>query len=101
MLSQFAALKGRKYTSWPPPEGAKIRQTLLSPKTKVVSEGPRRHKPTGSSRDKYATHSRESLDALRELPGHISIKTTAGYLHPAVDKAANPLDDLLNRSAAA
>ena len=49
----------------------------------------------------YATHSRESLDALRELLGHTSIQTTAGYLHPVVDKATNPLDDLLNRPAAA
>ena len=45
-------------------------------------------------RHAYATHSRESLDALRELLGHSSIETTAGYLHPVVDKATNPLDDL-------
>lgn len=47
-------------------------------------------------RHAYATHSRESLDALRVLLGHSSIETTAGYLHPVVDKATNPLDDLLN-----
>jgi integrase len=46
-------------------------------------------------RHAYATHSRESLDALRQLLGHNSIETTAGYLHPVIDKASNPLDDLL------
>ncbi|HEY4248962.1 MAG TPA: tyrosine-type recombinase/integrase [Lacunisphaera sp.] len=46
-------------------------------------------------RHAYATHSRESLDSLRELMGHASIVTTAGYLHPNVVKATNPLDDLL------
>lgn len=46
-------------------------------------------------RHAYATHSRESLDALRRLLGHSSIETTAGYLHPVIDKASNPLDDLL------
>jgi integron integrase len=46
-------------------------------------------------RHAYATHSRESLDSLRELMGHASIVTTAGYLHPNIVKATNPLDDLL------
>lgn len=46
-------------------------------------------------RHAYATHSRESIDALRQLMGHASIETTAGYLHPLVAKATNPLDDLL------
>lgn len=46
-------------------------------------------------RHAYATHSRESLESLRLLLGHNSIETTAGYLHPVVDKASNPLDDLL------
>jgi hypothetical protein len=41
-----------------------------------------------------ATHSRESIDALRVLMGHVSIETTAGYKHPAVETASNPLDDL-------
>jgi len=45
-------------------------------------------------RHAYATHSREGLDALRRLLGHSSIETTAGYLHPEVDRASNPLDDL-------
>jgi integrase len=49
-------------------------------------------------RHAYATHSRESLDALRQLLGHSSIETTAGYLHPVIDKASNPLDDLLKRA---
>jgi integrase len=40
-----------------------------------------------------ATHSRESIEALRILMGHVSIETTAGYLHPAVETATNPLDD--------
>ena len=47
-------------------------------------------------RHAYATHSRESLDALRKLLGHSSIETTAGYLHPVIAKATNPLDDLLD-----
>jgi integrase len=46
-------------------------------------------------RHAYATHSRESLDALRQLLGHSSLETTAGYLHPVVDRASNPLDDLV------
>jgi integrase len=46
-------------------------------------------------RHAYATHSREGLDALRKLLGHSSIETTAGYLHPEIDRASNPLDDLL------
>lgn len=46
-------------------------------------------------RHAYATHSRESLDSLRELMGHASIVTTSGYMHPNVVKATNPLDDLL------
>jgi integrase len=47
-------------------------------------------------RHAYATHSRESLDALRQLLGHSSLETTAGYIHPAIDRASNPLDDLLD-----
>jgi integrase len=46
-------------------------------------------------RHAYATHSREPIDALRLLMGHVSIETTAGYRHPVVEKASNPLDDLL------
>ena len=46
-------------------------------------------------RHAYATHSRESLDSLRVLLGHSSLETTAGYLHPVVDRASNPLDELL------
>jgi integrase len=42
----------------------------------------------------YATHSRESIDAFRVLMGHVSIETTAGYKHPVVEAASNPLDDL-------
>lgn len=45
-------------------------------------------------RHAYATHSRESIDALRILMGHVSIETTAGYKHPVVETASNPLDDL-------
>jgi len=45
-------------------------------------------------RHAYATHSRESIDALRVLMGHVSIETTAGYRHPVVEQASNPLDDL-------
>jgi integrase len=46
-------------------------------------------------RHAYATHSKESMDSLRQLLGHSSLETTATYLHPVVDKAGNPLDDLL------
>ena len=46
-------------------------------------------------RHAYATHSREEIDALRQLMGHVSLETTAGYRHPVVEKATNPLDDLL------
>jgi integrase len=45
-------------------------------------------------RHAYATHSRENIDALRILMGHVSIETTAGYRHPVVETATNPLDDL-------
>ena len=48
-------------------------------------------------RHAYATHSRKSLDSLRELMGHASIVTTSGYRHPNVVKATNPLDDLLSQ----
>jgi hypothetical protein len=46
-------------------------------------------------RHAYATHSRESIETLKELMGHWSIETTAGYRHPTVTRASNPLDDLL------
>jgi integron integrase len=46
-------------------------------------------------RHAYATHSRENIDVLRKLMGHVSIETTAGYRHPGVDTATNPLDDLV------
>jgi len=46
-------------------------------------------------RHAYATHSREPMDSLRQLLGHSSLETTAGYLHPVVDRASNPLDDLV------
>lgn len=37
----------------------------------------------------------QPIDALRQLMGHVSIETTAGYRHPLVTPASNPLDDLL------
>ncbi len=46
-------------------------------------------------RHAYATHSRESIDSLRQLLGHSSLETTATYLHPVVDRAGNPLDDMV------
>jgi integrase len=46
-------------------------------------------------RHAYATHSREPIENLRQLMGHASIETTAGYRHTVVDLASNPLDDLL------
>ena len=46
-------------------------------------------------RHAYATHSRESVETLRELMGHVSIETTSGYRHPEVNHATNPLDDLV------
>lgn len=47
-------------------------------------------------RHAYATHSREPIDSLRQLLGHSWLETTAAYLHPNVDRAGNPLDDLLD-----
>ncbi len=47
-------------------------------------------------RHAYATHSREQIENLRLLMGHVSIETTAGYRHPIVERATNPLDDLMN-----
>ena len=35
------------------------------------------------------------FEALRQLMGHSSIVTTAGYRHPVIDAASNPLDDLI------
>ena len=52
-------------------------------------------------RHAYATHSRESIETLRQLMGHWSIETTAGYRHPVVERASNPLDDLVIASAEA
>jgi integrase len=46
-------------------------------------------------RHAFATHSREPIDTLRQLLGHASLETTAGYLHPEIDRASNPLDDLV------
>jgi len=48
-------------------------------------------------RHAYATHSREAIDSLRLLMGHASIETTAGYRHPVVESATNPLDDLVGK----
>jgi integron integrase len=48
-------------------------------------------------RHAYATHSKEPLDSLRQLLGHSSLETTAGYRHPVLDNAGNPLDDLLGQ----
>jgi len=45
-------------------------------------------------RHAYATHSRERIDSLRILMGHSNIETTAGYLHPVINEASNPLDDM-------
>jgi integrase len=45
-------------------------------------------------RHAYATHSRETLEVLRQLMGHSSIETTAGYRHASIDRGSNPLDDL-------
>ena len=45
-------------------------------------------------RHAYATHSREPIEALRVIMGHVSIETTAGYRHPIIASASNPLDDL-------
>ena len=42
-----------------------------------------------------ATHSREPIDTLCQLMGHVSIETIASYQHLVVARASNPLDDLL------
>ena len=52
-------------------------------------------------RHAYATHSREPIERLRQLMGHSSIETTAGYRHAAVEGASNPLDDLLAETGTA
>lgn len=44
-----------------------------------------------------ATHSYEPLDELRQLRGHVSMETSACYLHPVVAQATPPLNDLLAR----
>jgi hypothetical protein len=41
------------------------------------------------------------LQSLRQLVGHSSIETTAGYRRPVIEQASNPLDDLLNRTTPA
>ena len=46
-------------------------------------------------RHAYATHSREHIETLRQLMRHNSIETNAGYRHPIVEAASNPLDDLI------
>ncbi len=50
-------------------------------------------------RHAYATHSREPIEALRQLMGHWRIETTAGYRHPEVEHATNPLDDMTHSTA--
>ena len=52
-------------------------------------------------RHAYATHSRERIETLRKIMGHVSIETTSGYRHPEIEAASNPLDDLVDSSAAA
>jgi len=52
-------------------------------------------------RHAFATHSRESIETLRQLMGHNSIQTTSGYRHAVVDGATNPLDDLVGQSQTA
>lgn len=48
-------------------------------------------------RHAYATHqlaAGESVKTIQEVMGHVSLETTAGYLHAEVAHAGNPLDSL-------
>jgi integrase len=69
-----------------------IQRAVLAAARKVELEG---LISSHSLRHAYATHSRETVDALSKLLGHSSIVTTAGYRHAVVDRASNPLDDML------
>lgn len=49
-------------------------------------------------RHAYATHqlaAGETVKTIQEIMGHVSLETTAGYLHAEVAHAGNPLDRLL------
>lgn len=53
-------------------------------------------------RHAYATHqlqSGEDLKTIQTVMGHVSMETTAGYLHADVRRAGNPLDTLTLRPA--
>jgi integron integrase len=69
-----------------------IQRAVLSAARKVELEG---LVTAHALRHAYATHSRENIDALSKLLGHSSIETTAGYRHAVVDRATNPLDDMV------
>lgn len=46
-------------------------------------------------RHAYATHQLqrgEDLKTIQTVMGHVSLETTAGYLHADVQRASNPLD---------
>jgi integrase/recombinase XerC len=48
-------------------------------------------------RHAYATHqlaAGETVKTIQEIMGHVSLETTAGYLHAEVAHAGNPLDRL-------
>ena len=48
----------------------------------------------GSGKDPAASLRLQHGAVLLRLMGHVSIETTAGYKHPVVEAASNPLDDL-------
>ncbi len=38
------------------------------------------------------------VDSVYTRMGHVSLETTAGYRHPVIEAATNPLDDLLGQT---
>jgi integron integrase len=55
-------------------------------------------------RHAYATHmlqAGQDVKTIQAIMGHVSLETTAGYVHADVERAGNPLDDLFPQAAPA
>jgi integron integrase len=87
-----------------PRTGQRVRYHLLdvalqrAVKTAAVATGLHGIVTPHCLRHAYATHqlSRgESVKTIQVVMGHVSLETTAGYLHAEVGRASNPLDALL------